>query len=105
MGHKLRGLFHRKSDCGCGTDCGTCSSCGAPVAAPVIVAPGAIAPQAEPIPAPQAPAKKMPNTPPAKSVQNLAPEAAPVPVGTPALETAPAVIPNVPADADRKEPF
>jgi len=60
------------------------------------------------IPAPGGtpPAKKMPSTPPAKSsVQFDTPQAAPIPVGTPALETAPVIAPNVPADADRKEPF
>jgi hypothetical protein len=65
-----------------------------------------IAPSAEPIPAPrETPAKKMPVAPPAKSVQILNQDAAPLPVSTPAFEGAPAVVPNVPANNDRREPF
>jgi hypothetical protein len=94
-GQRLRGLFHRKSCCETVATCGGCDGCGAaPMVAP--------APRPEPIPAPGTPAKKMPNT---KTTQNFAPESVPVPDSTPALETAPAVVPNVPADTDRKEPF
>jgi len=99
FGGRLRGLFHRTSSC-CETT--ACSDCGAaPATAP------APAGKAEPIPAPkEAPAQKMPNSaPPAKSVQIITPESAPIPVSTPALEVAPAIVPNVPANADRKEPF
>lgn len=58
------------------------------------------APGTEQVPAP---ARKMPVAP--KTTGIYTPETAPVPVSTPAFQTAPAVVPNVPADADRREPF
>jgi len=104
LGGRLKGLFHRKSCCETvAADCGGCATCGdapAPMMAP---APGPVAPRpVEPIPAP-GPGKKMPNAP--KTTLFNSPESIPVPVSTPALETAPAVVPNVPANTDRKEPF
>jgi hypothetical protein len=49
----------------------------------------------------------MPNAPAAgkSSAQTITPETAPVPVTTPSLGTVPAIVPNVPADTERKEPF
>jgi hypothetical protein len=98
----FKGLFahHHKADCGCATP--ECASCGS---APVAV-PGVIVPSAEPIPAPkETPAKKMPVAPPAKSVQILNQDSAPIPVSAPAVEGTPAIVPNVPANNDRREPF
>ena len=56
-----------------------------------------------PVPTPAGtPAKKMPVAP--KTTQfNNTPESAPVPVSTPAFQSAPVIVPNVPADGDRAD--
>jgi hypothetical protein len=46
----------------------------------------------------------MPAAPKSVQIYNT-PETAPVPVSTPTFQTVPSVTPNVPAEADRKEPF
>jgi hypothetical protein len=106
-GGLLSGLCRHHRGCGCETacnSCGGCDGCGTASGAPPAVMPGpAPAPGAERVPPPGTPAKKMPAAP--KTTQNYTPETAPVPVSTPAFQNAPAIVPNVPADADRKEPF
>jgi hypothetical protein len=60
-------------------------------------------PGAEQVPAP---AKKMPAAPKTTGIYNSnTAETAPVPVSTPNFQSAPAIVPNVPADAERREPF
>jgi hypothetical protein len=83
------------------------------MAAPGTAVPPGTTPEAIGPPKEGAPAKKMPSEPPAKepekdkgALNNEAPGAAPAQTSTPALEPAPAVQQNVPAEGDNKNnPF
>jgi hypothetical protein len=70
--------------------------------------PGTLGPRPEPIPAPkETPGKKMPSGSGtgSASAETITPYAAPLPSNAPRFETAPAIVPNLPANTFRREPF
>jgi hypothetical protein len=111
---RLRSRFSRGNECGCASDCGCgsgCSGCGGGASGVVApVAPGGKVESLTTPPKEDAPGKKMPTGGEEKKVGGIEPPTGQIRTqipAAPALEAAPAIIPNVPANnqEQRDPPF